>query len=144
MQRFIILVLTVVIGGYLLARFVPIDPSEERPGTSLSGSYVDDADIDWSFLAPRTLIYVQTNTWYGIPHSVTTISFTDDGVLYVPCGNCDSKRWPKNVASDPNVVVKVGEDLYPRKAVLITDMGIKHRVLDDRHRGVALYRMDPR
>ena len=132
-----------IVIAYVFAVLIPINPEEQRPGTSLSGNIVPEVEIDWSFLPSRTQIYVQTNTWYGIPHSVTTTSFVDNGVLYVPCARCDSKRWPKNVASDPNVFVKVGESLYPRSAELVTDMAIKHRILNERHQEVALYRMNP-
>ena len=132
-----------LIVAYVFAVLIPINPVEQRPGTSLSGHVVSETDVDWSFLPSRSQIYVQTSTWYGIPHSVTTTSFVEDGVLYVPCARCDSKRWPKNVASNPNVLVKVGESLYPRSAELVTDMGIKHRILDERHREVTLYRMNP-
>ncbi|NKC00511.1 MAG: hypothetical protein GKR90_18755 [Pseudomonadales bacterium] len=127
---------------YALLRLVPIDPVEQRPGTGLAGTLTEPMDVDWSTLASGAQVYVQTNTWYGIPHSVTTITFVDDGVLYIPCGRCETKRWPKNVASDPNVLVKVEDKLFPRRAVLITDMATKHRILDARHKDVALYRMD--
>jgi hypothetical protein len=131
-----------VILVYVLLRLVPFNPEEQRPGTTLSGNLTDVTEIDWSSLPAGTQLHLQTSTWYGIPHSVTTISFVDNGVLYIPCGRCETKRWPKNVASDPNVLVKVDDKLYPRKAVLITDMPTKHRILDERHNDVALYRMD--
>ena len=132
-----------IIVAYVFAVLIPVDPVEQRPGTSLSGNVVPETDVDWSFLPSRTQIYVQTSTWYGIPHSVTTTSFVDGGVLYVPCARCDGKRWPKNVATNPNVLVKVGDSLYPRSAELVTDMTVKHRILNERHQEVALYRMNP-
>ena len=137
-------IVLIIIIAYVLALLIPINPEEQRPGTSLSGALVEEVNVDWSFLPPRAQIYVQTSTWYGIPHSVTTTSFVDGGVLYVPCARCDGKRWPKNVASDPNVLVKFGDHLFPRTAELVTDMAVKHRILNDRHAEVALYRMNPR
>lgn len=133
----------ILVIAYVFAMVAPIDPLEQRPGASLSGQMVTETNIDWSFLPSRTKIYLQTRTWYGIPHSVTTTSFVDDGVLYVPCARCDMKRWPKNVAADPNVIVKIDNRLYPRTAELITDRALKHRILNERHQAVALYRMDP-
>ena len=133
-------IITIVI--YVLLILVPIDPDEQRPGTSLSGAVNPATEIDWSFLPSRSLVYVQSNTWYGIPHSVTTTSFVDDGVLYIPCARCDTKRWPKLVAADPNVFVKVGGELFQRRAVLIEDTSTKRRILAERHSEVWLYRMD--
>ena len=143
MKKLFLSIALIIVIVYVFALLVPINPDEQRPGTSLSGTLIDETDVDWSFLESRTQIYVQTSTWYGIPHSVTTTSFVDDGVLFVPCARCDSKRWPKNVASNPNVLVKVGDNLFPRRAELVTDVETKRQFLNDRHQEVALYRMNP-
>ena len=127
---------------YALLRLVPIDPVEQRPGTGLSGTLKKPMDVDWSALPSRSNIYIQTKTWYGIPHSVTTMTIVDDGVLYIPCGRCDRKRWPKNVTRDPNVLLKVQGNLFPRRAILVTDLATKHRLLGTRHEEVTLYRID--
>ncbi len=133
------------VGLYLLALVVPVDPEERRPGLRLSGT-VAEAPVDWrTRLAPREKIYVQTRTPYGIPHSVTTVSFTLDGALYVPCARCSGKRWPKNVARDPAVVVKVGNDLYPRRAIRVEDPALLARLFGGRDEGlddVWMFRMD--
>ena len=139
--------LTIVVVMYFAAMAIPINPDEQRPGTRLPGNLVTDTDVDWSFMQPRQKVYVQTNTWYGIPHSVTTVSFVIDGELYIPCGWCATKRWPKNVAADPDVLVKVGESLYPRRAVEVTESTIVQDMfarMDMGSEGVAVYRMDPR
>ena len=132
---------------YLIALAVPIDPAERRPGFRLSG-VTTEAPADWSALIrPRTKIWVQTNTGYGLPHSVTTISLAIDGDLYVPCGRCAEKRWPRNVERDPDVVVKVGDALYPRRAIRVEDERILQRAFRGARgdmSGVWLYRMDPR
>lgn len=117
-----------VVTAYLLALVVPLDPEERRPGLRLSGPLTDSADPDFSFLAPRQLVYVQTTPWYGIPHSVTTTSFVLQGDLYIPCARCPSKRWPRNVAHNPDVVVKAGETLYPMTATRVTDRETLHRL----------------
>ena len=137
---------TIVAVLYFAAMAIPLNPDEQRPGTRLPGNLVEESQIDWSFMQPRQKVYVQTNTWYGIPHSVTTVSFVVDGELYIPCGWCATKRWPKNVAADPNVVVKVGDSLFPRKAVEVTDSEIVKDLfaqMDINADGVAVYRMDP-
>lgn len=141
----VIIVLLIVI--YLAALAIPINPDEQRPGTRLSGTVVD-SPASWDFLEDRQQLYVQTSTWYGIPHSVTTTSIVSDGTLYVPCGWCPGKRWPKNVAADPDVLVKAGDNLYPLVAERVTDMQEKMRVLSaidhDRLPDIALYKMKSR
>ena len=135
------------LGVYVAALWVPIDPEERRPGTRLSGS-VASAPANWAErVQPRMQVWVQTRTWYGIPHSVTTVSFTLDGDLYVPCARCSTKRWPRNVARDPNVVVKVGDALYERKAVRVEDARILERIFRGRWEpdgDLWLFRMEPR
>lgn len=124
-----LIVLLVILYGVALA--VPLDPEEQRAGTRLSGALAEDQAPDWSSLygGPKK-IWVQTRTWYGIPHSVTTISFVHQGQLYVPCGrNCDTKRWPRNVARDPRVVLKIDGKRYERQAVRISDESERARLV---------------
>lgn len=132
---------------YLAALLVPIDPQERRPGTRLSGELAVQQNPDWSFLEDRTQIYVETRTWYRIPHSVTTVSWASNGHLYVPCGRCATKRWPRNVARDPRVRLKINGQLYQRRAVPIPEAAEIRRLLgvaaDQPMPDVAVYRMDP-
>ena len=147
MKSIVTVIVTVLVLIYVAARVVPIEPEEQRPGLSLSGTLIDNPQPNWGFVEDRQKIYVQTNTWYGIPHSVTTISFVVDNTLYVPCGWCDTKRWPKNVAADPRVMVKIDGRLYPRTAVRIEDEATRRTILsvpaDEPTPDWALYRMDP-
>ncbi len=141
-------VLGVLILLFAVALLVPIDPEERRPGTRLGGEVVEGA-ADWSFYEGRKKIYVETSTWYLVPHSVTTVSWVVDGELYVPCGNCATKTWPKYVVRDPDVRLKIDGKVYERKAVLITDPHAKMRFLGrgdhgDLPPGIEIYRMDPR
>ena len=147
MKKVLLIVIGALVVFYAGALAIPVDPDEQRPGTRLSGALADDAEPDWSFMSPQQKVWIQANTWYLIPHSVTTISFVVDGELYIPCGWCDTKRWPKLVADDPNVTVKIGDKLYRRTAVKITDEQYKRRVLSAPEAreipDVELYRMDP-
>ena len=147
MKRVALALGAIVVALYLVALLVPVDPEERRPETRLSGS-VAEAPSDWGErIEPRMQVYVQTNTWYGIPHSVTTVSFALDGDLFIPCARCGTKRWPRNVARDPEVVVKVGDALYERKAVRVDDPNVLQRVFGERLHQVDdlwLFRMDPR
>ena len=48
------------------------EPQDRRLGFWLSGEVVEDPIDDWSFADAYRQIFVETRTWYGIPHSVTT------------------------------------------------------------------------
>ena len=149
MRRVVLVLVGLVPVLYVAAIFVPFEPDERRPGTRLGGEVAGVQDTDWSFLRGRNEIYVETRTWYLIPHSVTTTSWVVDGALYVPCGRCDTKRWPKNVQRDPRVRLAIDGKLYERQAVRITDRTEHRRLLrlpagEPLPAGVALYRMDPR
>jgi hypothetical protein len=149
MKKATFIVVAVLLVLYVAAIFVPVDPVEQRPGTRLAGEWVETRDVDWSFVEGRKQIYVQSNTWYLVPHSVTTTSWVVDGEYYVPCGWCATKRWPRLVAADPNVVIKVDGKLYARRAVLIEDDADRRRILgvpdgDELPDAVEVYRMDPR
>ncbi len=147
MKRVLLVVAALIVGFCIVALLVPVDPEERRPGTRLSGS-VADAPSDWAeLIEPRTKVYVQTSTWYMVPHSVTTVSFALDGDLYIPCARCGTKRWPKNVSRDPNVVVKVRDSLYERRAVRVKDPLVLQKLFADRlpeMYDLCLFRMEPR
>jgi hypothetical protein len=138
-------ILVVVLYG--VARSVPIEPQEQRPGLKLGGEPAAEQDTDWAFYTGPKKIWVQTRTWYGIPHSVTTTSFVVDGALYVPCRDCETKRWPKNVARDPRVRLKIDGKLYERTAVPISDEAERARLVlqlaGEARPNVAVFRMDP-
>ena len=146
-KRLLLGTATLLVVLYALALIITIDPEERRPGTRLSG-HISDIPPDFSQLPQREKVWVQASTWYGVPHSVTTVSFHIDDAFYVPCGWCATKRWPKHVARNPQVLLKIGDTLYPRTAVLIQDPQevdalLSRRAADFNATGVYLYRMDP-
>jgi hypothetical protein len=112
------------------------NPDERRPGLWLKGEAVSAPVSDWSFTNDADLVYVETKTWYGIPHSVTTTLVTSDGTLYVPSlyqdgGEFPNERyWNKNIARDPDVRVGIDGKIYERRAALVTDAAERARVLD--------------
>jgi hypothetical protein len=149
MKRAVLVFIGLLFAVYVVAIFVPIEPAERRPGGRLGGDLAEGQDSDLSFVQGRKQILVETRTWYLIPHSVTTTSWASQGEFYVPCGDCDSKRWPKNVQRDPRVRLKVDGKLYQRTAVRITDATERRRLLSvpgsgSLPEGVAVFRMDPR
>ena len=133
---------------YIAAIVVPYDPVERQPGIGLSGSLAEVQNPDWSILGGgRTMVWVETRTWYLIRHSITAMAWTHGEHLYVGCRSCDGKYWSGNVRRDDRVRLKIGDELYERQAVRLNDadrravLGVPEgERLPDR----AVFRMDPR
>jgi len=103
-----------------------IQPKDGRPGLRLSGDLVTEAISDWSFSNEYQEIYLETQTWYMIPHSVTTVCAALGEKLYVPSiyfegGEWPDKFWNSNVHSDPRVRLEMGGKIYEREAVVVED-----------------------
>lgn len=119
-MRYIVLLLATV-------TLAACEPQDRRPGTWLSGELVTSEVEDWSFSDEHDEIFVQTHPWYGIPHSVTTVVAAADGVLYVPSIYSEpaefpgTKYWNSIIEDNPDVILKIGDKRYPRKAVPVTD-----------------------
>ena len=95
------------------------DPIAMGAGKELTGPEVA-YPADWSFSDAYSFIAVEVRP--DDPHSVTTICFVHEGVLHVPAANGGEKEWPSMVLDDPRVRVKIGDSIYPGRAVrVITD-----------------------
>src|ERR1700730_11176627 len=67
----------------IAARINGFDPDERRPGLWLKGELVTTPVTDWSFVNQIPNLKIQTNTWYGIPHSVNINCVSYKGQLYL-------------------------------------------------------------
>lgn len=106
-----------------------------RPGLWLKGEVVTTPVTDWSFVDSVThpgqslnTVLVETRTPYFIPHSVRTVPFVRNGMLYIRSHQDrmdlafpHDKSWTANVARDPRVRIKIGDKLYEATMVLVTD-----------------------
>ena len=108
------------------------------PGLWLRGDVVTTPVTDWSFTDKIQTVKVQTRTWYLLPHSVTTFCVAYNGQLYLtsvyrpgieyPHG----RNWNANVARDPHVRLKIGNQLYDRTLSYVTDPAEKAAVMQAR------------
>lgn len=103
-----------------------IEPKDRRPGMRLTGEVASEVVTDWSFSDAYQEVLLETQTWYGIPHSVTTVCAAKGDKLYVPSvyfegGAWGDKFWNRNVERDPNVRIKLGDTVYPLVAVVVDD-----------------------
>ena len=132
--------LLLLLGILRITGFGPIGDTpgpHNYPGLWLSGEVVTTPVTDWSWVDQRKArtVKVQTNTWYLIPHSVTTYCVTYNGQLYLtsvyPAGveYPHGRNWNANVARDPHVRIKIDGKLYDRKLVYVTDPSEKAAVL---------------
>jgi hypothetical protein len=128
----------IVIGLVLLLVVLSITgfgPHGNTPGLWLKGDLVTTPVTDWSFTDKIETANVQTRTWYLIPHSVTTYCASYNGQLYLtsiyragltyPHG----RSWNEDVARDPHVRIKLGDQLYDRTVTLVTDPAEREGVL---------------
>jgi len=119
----------------IAARINGFEPNERRPGLWLKGDLVTTPVTDWSFTDDIETVHVQTNTWYLLPHSVTTYCVAYRGQLYLtsvyrkgleyPHG----RSWNADVARDPHVRLKIGNQLYDRTLSYVSDPAEREPVI---------------
>jgi hypothetical protein len=115
---------------------IACEPKDRRPGLWLSGEVVEEPVADWTFVNSVPEIFLETKTWYGIPHSVTVASVGIGDRLYVPSVYRergvfpDERAWNRNVVRDPRVRLEIGDRIYERKAVLVEDAAEWQAVLE--------------
>jgi hypothetical protein len=124
-------VLGVILGCLVLllvaARIVGFEPNARRPGLWLKGDLVTTPVADWSFTDKVPNLKIQTNTWYLLPHSVTINCVSYKGQLYLDSFYAagltypHGRSWNEDVARDPHVRIKIGNQLYDRTLALVTD-----------------------
>jgi len=130
------LIVAVLVVALVVLRAVGLDPNERRAGLWLTGEVITTPVTDWSFTDKYRNIYVQTKTWYLVPHSVTTGCTAKDGKLYLTSiyrpGQQfpGDKTWNRNFTRDPRVRLKIGDKLYDQQLALVMDETEKDAVLE--------------
>ncbi|MCZ6887215.1 MAG: hypothetical protein O7H39_01875 [Gammaproteobacteria bacterium] len=96
------------------------EPEDRTPGLWLSGTE-QSFPADWGFTRAHREIALEVNTPYLVSHSITIWCVELDGDLYIAAGNPVSKNWPGWVDDDPNVRLKIGEDIFEARLVPLDD-----------------------
>jgi len=119
----------------LVLRITGLGPHQRIPGLWLKGELVTTPVTDWSFTDAHETIQIQTNTWYWLPHSVTTYCNSYNGQLYVTSvyragmEYPKAKNWTANVARDPHVRLKIGDKVYDRTLQYVSNPELRAAVL---------------
>jgi hypothetical protein len=103
-------------------------PADTRPGLWLSGEPAPYPE-DWTFAHTYPEIALEVSTPYLLPHSITIWCAALDGDLYIAAGRPETKNWPGWVDADPNVRIRVGDDLYEARVVPLEDEALIRRVM---------------
>ena len=124
----------VLIIGLLTLWVVGFEPRDRSAGLWIKGESITTSVTDWSFTEQIEEIYLESRTWYFVPHSVTTLCATYDSQLYVlsayylggefPYG----RLWNQYVLRDPRVRLKIGDRLFSQTLSFVTDAAEKEAV----------------
>jgi hypothetical protein len=106
------------------------------PGLWLKGEVVKEAVTNWDFInqvnhpVRGNSIMLETQTWYGIPHSVTVNARPRGEDLYLS-GSAQGdrlenefpyeKRWWTNIERDPRIRMKIDGKIYEATVALVQD-----------------------
>lgn len=108
------------LAGALAISCGPWGPQGILAGGPFLGSASEDAVDDWSFTDAEPLIGIETRGRL-LRHTVTIVCISAEGRLYVMARHAPRKRWVQNLASDPRVRLKIGDDLYTGRAVRVSE-----------------------
>ena len=132
-----------------VASVTGFEPSARRPGLWLKGELVTTPVADWSFTDMVQNVKIQTNSWYLIPHSVTINCVSYKGQLYLDSFYAagltypHGRSWNENVARDPHVRIKIGDQLYDRTLAIVTDPAERDAVNEAKFRKYPDLKLPP-
>jgi hypothetical protein len=104
-----------------IAWFFRSDPIFMISGKQLHGKSAP-FPRDWAFSDEYSTIAIETNP--KDPHSVTTLCFVHEGVLYLPAQGGSEKQWTQFVLENPRVRLKVGDRIFHAKAERVMPLDI--------------------
>ena len=118
------LAIVVVVVLLVAARFSDGPIAIIAGGPFRSGELVPGPEPDWAFAREVGEVEFQL---VDPPRSRTTWILEHAGKVYIPCGYMNSgwgrvwKQWPIEAEKDGRAILRIGNDLYERQLVRITD-----------------------
>ena len=113
----------------------------KAPGLWLRGDAVTTPVTDWSFTNQVQTIKVQTESPILLPYSVAAYCAVYNGNLYLT--SYPERRWVKDLVQDPHGRLKIGDQLYDRNFVLVTDPAEKEAVLQAKGKKYPHWKVPP-
>ncbi len=113
-----------------LGLLVGCQPSDEDPGLWLKGTEVTRPVTDWTFTQSVDEILIETQPWYGLPHSTTIWCVQLDGALYIGSYGNERKHWEKSIANDPRARLSIQGDLYPVQIRPVIEGELSQQILE--------------
>jgi hypothetical protein len=96
------------------------------PVLMISGKHLEGEAFpypaNWDFSDDYSTIAIETNP--RDPHSVTTLCFVHEGILYVPAQGGSEKQWTQFVLENPRVRLKIGDRIFHAKAERVMPLNI--------------------
>jgi hypothetical protein len=121
----LLVLLLVIVGGLLVgARFADGPIAIIAGGPFTSGELVSGPEPDWSFVRDVREVEFQL---LDPARSRTTWILDHEGKAYIPSGYMTTwwgkiwKRWPLEAERDPRVLLRIGDSLYERQLVRIQE-----------------------
>ncbi|MGH7288224.1 MAG: hypothetical protein ACREI8_09440 [Myxococcota bacterium] len=121
-----------LVGLLVGARFADGPIGIVAGGAFRSGERVSGPEPDWSFVREVREVELQL---LDPPRSRTTWILEHAGRAYIPCGYMDSswgrlwKQWPLEAERDGRAILRIGNALYERELVRITDESLRTPLL---------------
>lgn len=97
------------------------------PGGKLSGT-VKPVPSDWSFTSEIDVVQLETRP--ENPYSVNVWGVGLGPNFYVMSGEVAKSSWAQNIAANPKVRLRIGDDLYELRAERVEDDAELDRLLD--------------
>ena len=120
--------------GLLVLSATGLEPTANRPGLWIKGTPDTTPVADWSYTDQYVTVMIQTRPWYGLPHSVMIWCIAQGDQLYVATSGAATRSWPRDVARDPHVRLKIGERVYDQTLALVTDPAERAAVLESKRK----------
>jgi len=103
---------------------VGCQPKDVRPGLWLRGDLVEERVNDWRFTEGIEEIFIETRSWYRIPHSTTIWCVARYGKLYIGSYGDQKKAWEKNIARSPDARLAIAGKIYEVTVTPVADRAV--------------------
>ena len=114
---------SIVLAACITLLLAGCGPQDARAGFLLGGVETP-IPADWRFTDATKEVAIQVHTPYLIPHAVTIWCAQVDGQLYVGANAPQTKHWPGWVDRNPDVRLRIGEQVFMVRLVPLDDPNV--------------------